>query len=180
MVLSRSRILRDTVSDTKFCSSSSPVRGSTSWRHYLRPVREVLQYRSLQSSIFSRSECMANSFPLFCPRQRCLLDLSWRTFCDMHFVLERPIILRRTSILNGRTRGLLSNGTNLQALYASSYSGAIASVAIRRATFAIVLDKLQDASLESVIVLRHLFASTPDGPWLPCAGVLMWLTLVCS
>ena len=102
----------------------------------------------------------------------------------MHFVMVRPFILRRVSpIPVARTPVFLSKGAILQALYASSCSGAITLVAIRRAAFAIVLDKSQDASLKRVIVFLGSFAFKPDGPWLPyvlSAVVLMRLILICS
>ena len=97
--------------------------------HYLRPVREVLQYRSLQT--FRRA--IEWQIPLFCPKLSCVLDPSSRRSCDLQFVVMRPIILRRNSpIPVGRTSGFLSNGTNLQSLYASSCSGAMASIGIWR------------------------------------------------
>ena len=49
MVFGRSRILADTTQDKDSCNSSSAGRGSMSWRYFPCPIREKIQYSSLQT-----------------------------------------------------------------------------------------------------------------------------------
>ena len=84
----------------------------------------MVQYCSFRT--FRGLNGWGTQFRFFCSRKCRFWESSSRKSCVLQFVLMRAIIFRRTSKPIGQTRGFLSNGSNLQALYASNRSVAIA------------------------------------------------------
>ena len=115
--------------------------------------------------------CIACSIPHFLPRRSCCcLPKSFRSFSTQRSMVLPMIRLRTSSTPIGRTPGFLSRGIRRQALYgiSASASFSISSVAILTAKRASVRQSDVDDWLKLDIQRRHSFASTPEGPWLPC------------
>ena len=185
----RSCIFRDTVRETEFHSSSSPVCGSTSLRHYPRAI-EVLQYRSVQ--IFRGRNGWSIQLRIFLPsiivhwiRVRgdlviyllwwwcrlfvvgllCLLTNAW------NFVWWQPV---RTICLG------LSWCDDLESFPVSNFRSRLEKIAGRVCENSFFCPCVRRGWM-AISLLS--FALGPDGPYRPyvfIAAFLMWVTLIRS